>query len=63
MASYYRRLKELLEANGWWFHRMGKGSHEIWTNASGQKLPLPFNCNVRHTANGILRDAGIDERV
>lgn len=64
MASYYRRLKELLEANGCEFVRQGKGSHEVWYSPiTKRRFPLAYDCPVRHTANEILKEAGIDEKV
>ncbi|MBN9463039.1 MAG: type II toxin-antitoxin system HicA family toxin [Burkholderiales bacterium] len=47
---------------GWRFLRPGKGSHEIWRNAAGETITVPHNCRSRHTANGILKDAGISHR-
>ncbi|MYJ75973.1 MAG: type II toxin-antitoxin system HicA family toxin [Gammaproteobacteria bacterium] len=42
----------------------GKGSHEKWrSTASGRRLIVPRNLKSRHTANGILGDAGSDKRV
>jgi predicted RNA binding protein YcfA (HicA-like mRNA interferase family) len=64
MASYYRQLIELPRKNGWVLDRQGKGSHEIWKHAtSGRKVSVPYDCNVRHTANGILKDAGIVDKL
>ncbi|WP_374624577.1 type II toxin-antitoxin system HicA family toxin [Devosia sp.] len=32
--------------------------HEVWQNGDGHKVTVPFNLKSRHTANGILKDAG-----
>ncbi len=61
----YRDLIKLLEANGWYFERMGKGDHMIYRRrarpgvivvAGGGKL----NRDVpRGTENALLRQAGL----
>jgi len=61
MNGYYKRLTELLKANGYSYLRPGNGSHEIWTNGSRNQT-VPFNCASRHTANAVLKQAGINQR-
>ena len=40
--------------------RQGKGSHEIWNSpVSGQSFAVPVGIPSRHTANAILRQAGL----
>jgi len=64
VAGYYRQVTDLLTEHGWKFHRAGKGSHEIWWNpATGEKQSVPSNLTKRHTANGILKDAGIEKKL
>jgi len=41
------------------FLRHGKGDHDIWTTAAGQRIVVPVRIKSRHTANGILKDAGL----
>jgi predicted RNA binding protein YcfA (HicA-like mRNA interferase family) len=60
MNGYYPRVVKLREA-GFSFIRQGKGSHEVWSNGR-ITLIVPFNCKSRHTANAVLRDAGIKTR-
>jgi len=43
---------------GFRFDVNAKGSHEKWINQVGTLLIVPRNLMSRHTANGILRDAG-----
>lgn len=43
--------------------RPGKGSHEIWRSKGGQRTTVPHSLKSRHTANNILSEAGIRERV
>ncbi len=42
---------------------MPKGSHEKWVNADGRTLIVPRHLRSRHTANGILKDAGSPQRL
>ncbi|MGB3141398.1 MAG: type II toxin-antitoxin system HicA family toxin [Aestuariivirga sp.] len=40
--------------------RQGKGSHEIWFSPiSNRTFTVPRNTQKPHTANGILKDAGL----
>lgn len=61
--GYYRQLTNIMKDTGYQYLRQGHGSHEIWWNPStGQKMTVPFNLKSRLTANGILKDLGIDYR-
>tara|TARA_R110000868_G_scaffold112627_3_gene303173 strand:- start:543 stop:674 length:132 start_codon:yes stop_codon:yes gene_type:complete len=41
---------------------MGKGDHEIWFSpVTGRSFVFDRGVKVRHTANGILKDAGLDK--
>jgi predicted RNA binding protein YcfA (HicA-like mRNA interferase family) len=55
-----RTLRDLLRAAGCTFVRQGKGSHEIWHSPiTGRNFPVPIGIASRHTANAILRQAGL----
>lgn len=58
MNGYEKQVKDILRANGWQFYRAGKGSHEVWCKG---KLTVSVNsvCKSRHTANAIMKAAGI----
>jgi predicted RNA binding protein YcfA (HicA-like mRNA interferase family) len=59
-GNLYPELTRLLRANGCEFVRNGKGSHELWRSPRTNKLlVVPRDTVKRHTANGILRDAGL----
>jgi len=63
MASYTRRLKDFLRSRNCRFERPGKGDHEIWYSPiNGRKFPVDNNIRSRHTANAIVKQAGIDEK-
>lgn len=61
MNGYYSLLIEALRKQGFSLARSAKGSHEIWSNGR-IKTTVPFNCPSRHTANAILKQAGISQR-
>ena len=62
MAGYYRDIKRLLKANGCTFVREGKGDHEIWFSPiSGRHFTLDKGVTVKATANGTLKDAGLEK--
>jgi predicted RNA binding protein YcfA (HicA-like mRNA interferase family) len=56
------RLRELLRRNGCEFVRQGKGDHEIWYSPkSGRRFPVDRHVKSRHTANGVLKQAGLEK--
>ena len=60
MASYTPGVKEILRAHGCHFERPGKGDHEIWYSPITQRrFPADSKILSRHTANAVLRQAGI----
>ncbi len=60
MAEFYRDLVRLLEANGCHIVRKGKGSHEIWYSpVSNRNVTVPRSTKSRHTANEVLKEAGL----
>lgn len=60
MKGYARAVRERLKEVGWEFHHHGKGDHDVWHDPrTGQKVTVPVNIMSRHTANGILKEAGL----
>jgi hypothetical protein len=60
MAGYYRDLIQLLTAAGCTFIREGKGDHEIWHSPiTGRHFTVDKGVQIKHTANGSLKDAGL----
>jgi len=60
MADLYRELTRLLQDGGCKFVRQGKGSHEIWFSPITRRhFPVPSNVSNSHTANAILKQAGL----
>jgi hypothetical protein len=63
VASYTERVKDYLRKRGCHFDRQGKGDHEIWYSPlNNRKFPIDKEIRSRHTANGIIKQAGIDEK-
>ena len=59
-GNLYPELIRLLRSDGCEFVRSGKGSHELWRSPRTNKLlVIPRDTVKRHTANSILRDAGL----
>jgi predicted RNA binding protein YcfA (HicA-like mRNA interferase family) len=62
--GFYRIVTDELIRLGFERIRGGKGSHEKWRSVFTQAgLIVPRNLKSRHTANGILKDAGSDKRL
>ncbi len=60
MANFYRDLTRILIENGYTHFRAGKGDHEIWLNKeTRRKLTVDAGITSRHTANEILKKAGL----
>ncbi len=58
--TFDRELRELLRAAGCILLRQGKGSHEIWQSPlTGRSFPIQVGVASRHTANAILKQAGL----
>ncbi len=62
MADYAPELKRLLKQHGCSFERQGRGDHEIWYSPlTKRKFPIDSKILSRHTANGILKQAGLQK--
>ena len=61
--GYYRDIRNLLKEHGFTYEGNAKGSHEKWYDSLNDKtVTIPYNLKSRHTANGILKSAGIDQK-
>ena len=61
MAEYERKVRSILTENGAYFHRQGKGDHEIWISPHSQKpITVDGKIKSRYMANKILKEAGLD---
>jgi HicA toxin of bacterial toxin-antitoxin, len=62
MADYTPGLRRLLRQAGCRRERQGKGDHEIWYSPiTKRRFPVDNTIKSRHTANAILKQAGLDK--
>lgn len=60
-GAYGRELKRILTKHGCRFVRNGKGDHEIWFSPiTGRMFTVDAGTRKRFTANGVLKQAGIE---
>ncbi len=60
MADFAPELKRLLRKAGCTFDRQGKGDHEIWfSSRAGINFVVDSKIKSRHTANAVLKQAGL----
>ena len=58
--SFTPQLKKLLSDGGCYFERQGKGDHEIWYSPlTNRRFVVDNSIKSRHTANAILKQAGL----
>ena len=63
MAEYEKKVREELAKNGCYFYRRGKGDHDIWYSPITNKhIAVDSKIKSRHTANAILKQAGISKK-
>ena len=60
MNGFYDKVKAVLLQHGFFLDRQ-KGSHQTWKRG-GVSVTVSTNCASRHTANAIMKAAGIDQR-
>lgn len=62
MKGYGKALREVPESNGCAFKRHGRGDHDVWVSPHAAKpFTVPVKIMSRHTANKVLKDAGLPE--
>jgi predicted RNA binding protein YcfA (HicA-like mRNA interferase family) len=62
MPEFYRELVRILQENGCYLVRKGKGSHEIWFSpVNNRHVTVPRTTKSRHTANDVLKKAGLEK--
>ena len=64
MADYTKQVIKILVDNKCYFVRRGKGSHNIWFSPIlDRSFTVVSKIENRHTANGILKDAGVGTNI
>ena len=60
MSDFRPKVVAILRENGCRFDRQGKGDHEIWHSPiTDKKFPVDQKIRSRHTANEIMKQAGL----
>ena len=63
MADFAPKLKKHLKTAECLFERQGKGDHEIWSSPiTGIKFVVDNVIKSRHTANAVLKQAGLPKK-
>ena len=62
-SSFTPQVKKLLAAHGCRLERQGKGDHEIWFSPISQRrFVVDGHIKSRHTANDVLKQAGLPKK-
>lgn len=60
MNDFYPQLRRMLLVAGCSLLRKGRGDHEIWTSPnSARPFTVDTTIKSRHTANAVLKQAGL----
>ncbi len=60
MTEYEKKVREILSENGCYFLRHGKGDHDMWFSPkNNNSFPVAVKIKSRHTANAIMKQAGV----
>jgi hypothetical protein len=63
MPSYEKDVRKILLEYGCAFHPQGRGDHEVWFSPiSGRYFTVDGKIKSRHTANEVLKQAGIGKK-
>ena len=61
MAEYEKKVRIILSKHKCIFSRHGKGDHDIWFSPINEKyFTVDGKIKSRHTANAIMKQAGIE---
>lgn len=60
--GFYKEIIAQLKRAGYRRGQGGKGSHEKWIAPDGMRVLVPRSTKSRHTANAIMKNAGIDHK-
>jgi len=61
--TFYPELVRIMRAHGCWRIDGGKGSHEKWRSPINDRTVTVPRSKSRHTANAVLNQLGIAERI
>jgi hypothetical protein len=58
-----KAVRDTLKEAGCYFKRPGRGDHEIWFSPiTGRSLTVDNVIKSRHTANAVLKQAGLEKQ-
>jgi hypothetical protein len=62
MAEYEKKVRQvLLEYDCYFVRHGGRGDHDIWYSPiTNRNITVDGKIKIRHVANGIMKQAGID---
>ena len=61
--SFGPEIKAILKRHGCTFARPAKGDHELWYSPiTERKILVDSGTKSRHTANAVMKQAGIDHK-
>lgn len=61
--GFYGAIVEVLKKHGCSFDRQAKGDHELWYSPiTDRKFTVDRGCKSRHTANAVMKQAGIEHK-
>ena len=61
MATFETEVRRILVEHGCTFIRHGKGDHDIWYSPmTNRRFVVDGRIKSRHTANAIMKQAGIE---
>ena len=63
MAGFEKAVFKHLRKAGFAIDRRPRGSHDVWANGDGHEVSVPSKIKKRATANGVLKQAGIDVKL
>lgn len=63
MPTFYAELLKIMRAHGCERRPGGKGSHEKWWSPINGRVVIVPRSKSRHTANAVLKQLGIDEKL
>lgn len=62
-VSFTPLVKRILTEQGCHFERHGKGDHEIWFSPlTNRRFVVDATIRSRHTANAVLKQAGLPKK-
>lgn len=61
--GYYKQLVAILRREGFVRVKGGKGSHEKWRRPNDGSVNVPRSSRSRITANAVLKQAGLPDRL